>query len=122
MRRAILSVSDKSGLVEFARNLAARGFELVSTGGTARALGDELLALLIARGDLMRVSPDVLLAPPVYQEMRAWVVAHLQANPEITAAELRDRFDTSRKYAIALLEHLDDQRVTRRVGDKRVLR
>ena len=38
MRRALLSVSDKSGLVEFARGLVDRGFELVSTGGTARAL------------------------------------------------------------------------------------
>ncbi len=38
MPRALLSVSDKSGLVAFARGLAARGFELVSTGGTARAL------------------------------------------------------------------------------------
>jgi phosphoribosylaminoimidazolecarboxamide formyltransferase/IMP cyclohydrolase len=38
MPRALLSVSDKSGLVEFARGLAARGFDLVSTGGTARAL------------------------------------------------------------------------------------
>jgi phosphoribosylaminoimidazolecarboxamide formyltransferase/IMP cyclohydrolase len=36
--RALLSVSDKSGLVEFARGLVARGFELVSTGGTERAL------------------------------------------------------------------------------------
>ena len=38
MRRALLSVSDKSGLLPFARALAAMGFELVSTGGTARAL------------------------------------------------------------------------------------
>ena len=37
-RRALLSVSDKSGLVEFARGLAALGIELVSTGGTARHL------------------------------------------------------------------------------------
>ena len=36
--RALLSVSDKSGLAEFASGLAARGFELVSTGGTAAAL------------------------------------------------------------------------------------
>ena len=40
MRRAILSVSDKSGLVPFARDLADRNFELVSTGGTAKALSD----------------------------------------------------------------------------------
>ena len=38
MRRALISVSDKTGLVEFARELEALGFELVSTGGTARAL------------------------------------------------------------------------------------
>jgi phosphoribosylaminoimidazolecarboxamide formyltransferase/IMP cyclohydrolase len=39
-RRALLSVSDKTGLVEFARGLVGLGFELVSTGGTARALRD----------------------------------------------------------------------------------
>jgi phosphoribosylaminoimidazolecarboxamide formyltransferase/IMP cyclohydrolase len=38
MPRALLSVSDKSGLITFARGLADRGFELVSTGGTAKAL------------------------------------------------------------------------------------
>ena len=38
MSRALISVSDKTGLVPFAQALAARGYELVSTGGTARAL------------------------------------------------------------------------------------
>ena len=38
--RAILSVSDKSGLLEFCRGLSKRGVELVSTGGTARALAE----------------------------------------------------------------------------------
>ena len=40
MPRALLSVSDKTGIVDLGRGLAARGFELVSTGGTARALTD----------------------------------------------------------------------------------
>ena len=40
MPRALLSVSDKTGIVDLARALAARGFELVSTGGTARTLAD----------------------------------------------------------------------------------
>ena len=40
IRRALLSVSDKSGLADFARQLAARGVELVSTGGTKAALAD----------------------------------------------------------------------------------
>src|SRR5881397_3806231 len=38
--RALLSVSDKSGIVDLGRGLAARGFELVSTGGTARTLSE----------------------------------------------------------------------------------
>jgi phosphoribosylaminoimidazolecarboxamide formyltransferase/IMP cyclohydrolase len=40
VRRAVLSVSDKAGLVPFARRLVARGVELLSTGGTQRALAD----------------------------------------------------------------------------------
>lgn len=40
MPTALLSVSDKSGLVDFARALAAAGWDLVSTGGTSRALRD----------------------------------------------------------------------------------
>ena len=40
IRRALLSVSDKTGIVEFARALQARGVELLSTGGTARLLAD----------------------------------------------------------------------------------
>jgi phosphoribosylaminoimidazolecarboxamide formyltransferase/IMP cyclohydrolase len=43
--RALISVSDKAGLVEFARELARYGIELVSTGGTARALGAAGLAV-----------------------------------------------------------------------------
>src|SRR5580765_1351421 len=45
MPRALLSVSYKNGIVELGRGLAARGYELVSTGGTARALTDAGLAV-----------------------------------------------------------------------------
>jgi len=45
VRRALLSVSDKTGLIELAQALAARGIELLSTGGTARALRDAGLAV-----------------------------------------------------------------------------
>src|SRR3979411_756301 len=43
--RALLSVSDKSGLIEFARALAGHGVELISTGGTARAIAEAGLAV-----------------------------------------------------------------------------
>ena len=44
--RALLSVSDKTGLVDFARALAEHGIELVSTGGTRKALADAGLTVL----------------------------------------------------------------------------
>ena len=46
IKRALLSVSDKTGLVDFARALATAGVELLSTGGTARALRDAGLAVI----------------------------------------------------------------------------
>ncbi len=46
MPRALISVSDKTGIVDVARGLASRGFELVSTGGTARALTEAGLAVI----------------------------------------------------------------------------
>ena len=45
IKRALLSVSDKSGLVELGKALAARGVELLSTGGTAKALRDAGLSV-----------------------------------------------------------------------------
>jgi len=45
IKRALLSVTDKSGLVEFARGLASLGVELISTGGTARKLAESGLAV-----------------------------------------------------------------------------
>src|SRR3979490_1098450 len=46
IERALLSVSDKTGLIAFARALAERGVELVSTGGTAKALAEAGLAVI----------------------------------------------------------------------------
>src|SRR5687767_5302607 len=46
IKRALLSVSDKAGLAEFARNLASEGIEIISTGGTARALREAGLQVI----------------------------------------------------------------------------
>ena len=85
-------------------------------------VGEELLNYIVARGDLVRLNRDVLLARAAYEEMVQGVRELFAETGDITAAALRDRFNTSRKYAIALLEHLDTLKVTRRFGDKRILR
>jgi len=46
----------------------------------------------------------------------------IKSRGKVTVAEIRDLFHTSRKYALALMEYLDTQKITRRVGDARVLR
>jgi len=86
------------------------------------AVGEEVLGVLIARGDLMQASPEVLFLPESYEEMVARVRAHIEKAGSITLGQTRDLFETSRKYAQALLEHLDEAGVTKRVGDERVLR
>ncbi|MGD1996389.1 MAG: selenocysteine-specific translation elongation factor [Anaerolineae bacterium] len=84
-------------------------------------VGEDVLAVLLSRGSLIQVSANVLFLPSTYEEMGDRIRARIQQEESITLAETRDMFDTSRKYAQALLEHLDAEGVTRRVGDKRVL-
>jgi len=86
------------------------------------AVGEDVLNSLIQSEQLVKLSEDVLLKPEAYQEMRRAVIEHIQSHGSITLAELRDQFNTSRKYAVALLEYLDEVEVTVRQGDKRLLR
>jgi selenocysteine-specific elongation factor len=82
----------------------------------------ELLNALVDRRDNVRVAEGVWFATEAYEQMVARIRDHLAANGKITVAEVRDLFNTSRKYALALMEHLDEIKVTRRLGDERVLR
>ena len=86
------------------------------------SIGADLLGALLAAGRLVRLGDDVLLSDDAFQEMADWVINQIKTEGEVSAAQARDHFGTSRKYGIALLEHLDDQKITRRVGDVRVLR
>ncbi|MYC29006.1 MAG: selenocysteine-specific translation elongation factor [Chloroflexi bacterium] len=82
----------------------------------------ELLGFLIDEGKVVRVNESVVFAASAYLELKDRIVAHLQEKGSITVADVRTMFDTSRKYSLPLLEYLDQQRITRRVGDERVLR
>ncbi|HET90330.1 MAG TPA: selenocysteine-specific translation elongation factor [Chloroflexi bacterium] len=86
------------------------------------AVGEAVLNVLFSRGDLVQVATDVLFLPETYREIVAQVRAHIEREGSITLAQARDMLETSRKYAQAILEHLDDIEVTKRVGDERVLK
>lgn len=85
-------------------------------------LPDDVLAYLESRGEIVRVSDGIAFAADAYEEMESRIADSIRENGEVTLAEVRDMFGTSRKYAQALLEHMDQRRITRRVGDARVLR
>ena len=85
--------------------------DLRGVGGVLRELGARAVA----------VGGDVLFDKQAFDQLKAGVVTHIQAHGQVTVADLRDGFHTSRKYALALLEYLDRLRITRRVGDARVL-
>ncbi len=85
------------------------------------AAGAEVTAALIEQGALVKISDAVLFSREAYDEAMQRILAHLRAHDTITVAEARDLLDTSRKYMLALLEHLDERRITRRQGDDRVL-
>ena len=81
----------------------------------------DLLNLLIEQHQVVKVSDDVVFSTSAYNEMVERATSHLKASGSVTVGEVRDMFKTSRKYALALLEHLDGAKITRRVGDQRVL-
>ena len=89
---------------------------------TDRSLDPELLALLIEEGRVVKVKEGLVFSASAYREMVERIVAHTKEHGKITVADGRDIFDTSRKYILPLLEYLDQQHITRRVGDERVLR
>ena len=80
----------------------------------------DLLNLLIERKQVVKLSEGVVVSTKAYEEMVGKILVQLTVNGKITLAEVRDMFQTSRKYAQALMEHLDVEKVTRRVGDERV--
>ena len=81
----------------------------------------DLLNLLIEQHRVVKVSENVVFSASAYNEMVEKVTSYIKARGKVTLAEVRDLFKTSRKYAQAFLEHLDEKKITRRVGDERVL-
>jgi selenocysteine-specific elongation factor len=85
-------------------------------------LGEELYMALVDLGDLFPVSPEIVFRKTDYTDLVTAVQSHLEREGTLTLAQLRDQFNTSRKYAQAFLEHLDATGLTLRDGDFRRLR
>jgi len=82
----------------------------------------DLLKLLANEGRTVRITDSLHLDKQVVETIKADLRKHLEEKKEITMAEFRDLARTSRKFAVPLMEYFDSQKLTQRVGDKRVLR
>ncbi len=104
------------------KKFAAAPFSPPSVKECQAEVGEEVYAALLDLGQLTQVSPEVVFRKTDYEQMAAAVRDLLAQKGQITAAEARDLLNTSRKYALGLLEHLDSMGVTRREGDFRRLK
>ena len=93
-----------------------------SAATAVQQLGEDVLNALIEQRVLVKASDEVLFLAAAYDQMVAKITHQIRNIGPITLAQVRDMFNTSRRYATALLEHLDERRITRRVGDERILR
>ena len=80
------------------------------------------LALLVRSGDVVRISSDLFYSSVALDGLRDKLRALLHDKGEIVPTDFRELTGLSRKFLIPLLEHFDSEKVTIRVGDKRVAR
>jgi selenocysteine-specific elongation factor len=85
-------------------------------------VGDEIYDAMIDLGLLVQVAPDVVFSVAGYQQMKSELHILFLEKGTLTAAQVRDYFNTSRRYTLALLEHLDSIGFTSREGDVRHLK
>jgi selenocysteine-specific elongation factor len=86
------------------------------------AVGEDIYAALVETGKLVPVNAEVVFYREDYERMVGEIRALLEMNGQVSAAQVRDHFNTSRKYMLGLLEHLDQVGITVREGDLRRLR
>ena len=86
-----------------------------------KADAKQVLESLMSGGELILLAPQLCIGREAYELAVEKAKAHFAAHDTLTLAELRDALGTSRKYALALLEYFDRNRMTRKEGDYRVV-
>ena len=78
-------------------------------------MGEELYKSLVDIGELFQVSPEVVYRRKDYDFLVKSVQEYFGSQATLTVAQFRDKYNTSRKYALAFLEHLDTIGITVRM-------
>lgn len=76
---------------------------------------------MITEGRLVMIDKQLLFHKDVFEDCLSKMKNFVGQNGEITLAQFRDLIGASRKYAVAILEHCDNKKITKKIGDSRVL-
>jgi selenocysteine-specific elongation factor len=118
--RVQFSPEDEKAIVQLMALFEAQKTSSPSVKECQAIIGEAVYFALVDMGRIKPVAEDVVYSAETYTELITRLSDYLHQRGSITAAEARDLLGASRKYAIALLEHMDERRITRRVGDVRV--
>jgi len=86
-----------------------------------KARAQKLVTLLLRDRVLVKLADDLVFHQSALENLRQLMAAQKTKAPKIDVATFKDLLGVTRKYAIPLLEYLDQQRITRRVGDERII-
>ncbi len=118
----VLTPADQVKVAPILAEFLANQFSPPDINQLQAQIGTNLLEGLLSSQILVAVSDQVVFTPEALLAMREWVQDTIRANGELSLAQFRDQFSTSRKYAAAVLEYFDSIGFTYRKGDVRGLR
>jgi selenocysteine-specific elongation factor len=84
-----------------------------------RVRAQKIVTLLLRDKVLIKISDELVFHRDALEQLRRQIAAYKSSSPKIDVGKFKELTGVSRKYAIPLLEYLDRERVTRRVGDER---
>ena len=95
--------------------------DVLSTLKVDRARAQKIVTLMLRDKVLVKVSDDLVFHSSALQQLREQMASQKAKSPNIDVGRFKELTGVSRKYAIPLLEYLDGERVTRRVGNERII-
>jgi len=95
--------------------------EIIDTLKVDRTIARKLIQLMLKENVLVKIGEDMFIDRSIMDKLIADLRAHKSHNPKLGVGEFKNLTGVTRKHAIPLLEYLDRQRVTKRVGDERMI-
>jgi selenocysteine-specific elongation factor len=123
--KASLSATNEGIKGRILTALRSEGFQMPFKSELAQKLSfaekelNDLLKLMTKEGTLVRINDSLYMTANQYDKMISILKGFFSRKNEMTIAEFRDMLGTTRKYALPLLEYLDSNKITLRVGDIR---